>query len=87
MSNSNEATAKDRNARAMAAATAVTDRFEGTSASEFRDETRVVVPAERIYEVLEYLRDAERFELLVDITCPVFARTSAIACCPRTGSS
>ena len=37
--------------------------------SEFRGDTRVVVPAEKIYEVLELLKEKHGFDLLVDITC------------------
>ena len=37
--------------------------------SEFRCETRVIVAAEKIYEVLEWLKEKQGFDLLVDITC------------------
>ncbi len=37
--------------------------------SEFRGDTRVVVPAEKIYEVLKLLKEQHGFDLLVDITC------------------
>ena len=37
--------------------------------SEFRGATRVVVPAERIYEVLKLLKEEHGFDLLVDVTC------------------
>ena len=36
---------------------------------EFRGETRVVVPAEKFYEVLKLLKEQHGFDLLVDITC------------------
>jgi len=36
---------------------------------EFRGDTRVVVPAEKIYDVLELLKEKYGFDLLVDITC------------------
>jgi len=48
---------------------AVQAEFPEVSASEFRGETRVVVPAPRLYELLGYLRDRHHFDLLVDITC------------------
>jgi NADH-quinone oxidoreductase subunit C len=38
-------------------------------ASEFRGQTRVVVPRESIYDALKLLRDQCGFDLLVDITC------------------
>src|SRR5208283_2457163 len=37
--------------------------------SEFRGATRVVVPAEKLYDVMTLLRDKHGFDLLVDITC------------------
>jgi len=37
--------------------------------SEFRGQTRVVVPPKALFEALETLRDARGFDLLVDITC------------------
>jgi NADH-quinone oxidoreductase subunit C len=37
--------------------------------SEFRGQTRVVVPAGLLYEVLKALKDKWSFDLLVDITC------------------
>jgi NADH-quinone oxidoreductase subunit C len=43
--------------------------FGDLPTSEFRGATRVVVPAERIYEVLEFLKGKHGFDLLVDITC------------------
>ncbi len=43
--------------------------FGDLPTSEFRGATRVVVPAERIYEVLEFLKEKHGFDLLVDITC------------------
>ncbi len=36
---------------------------------EFRGATRVVVPAEKLYEVLKMLKEQHGFDLLVDITC------------------
>ncbi len=43
--------------------------FGDLPVSEFRGDTRVVVPAERIYEVLKVLKEEHGFDLLVDITC------------------
>ncbi|MGD0654762.1 MAG: NADH-quinone oxidoreductase subunit C [Thermoguttaceae bacterium] len=37
--------------------------------SEFRGQTRVVVPADPLYEVLKALKEKWGFDLLVDITC------------------
>jgi NADH-quinone oxidoreductase subunit C len=37
--------------------------------SEFRGETRVVVPAKSLYEALRLLKEQWEFDLLVDITC------------------
>lgn len=37
--------------------------------SEFRGQTRVVVPRESLHEALRLLRDRRGFDLLVDITC------------------
>ena len=37
--------------------------------SEFRNQTRVVVPAESLYEMLKALKEKWRFDYLVDITC------------------
>jgi NADH-quinone oxidoreductase subunit C len=38
-------------------------------ASEYRGQTRVVVPRESIFEALRMLRDQCGFDLLIDITC------------------
>jgi NADH-quinone oxidoreductase subunit C len=43
--------------------------FPGLTASEFRGETRVVPPAESLYEVLRTLKEQFGFDMLVDITC------------------
>jgi NADH-quinone oxidoreductase subunit C len=43
--------------------------FGDINVSEFRGETRVVVPAEKIYEVLKLLKEQHGFDMLVDITC------------------
>jgi NADH-quinone oxidoreductase subunit C len=49
--------------------TAVTDAFGSLRWSEFRGETRAVVPRDELFAVLSHLRDARGFDLLVDITC------------------
>lgn len=46
----------------------MTDQF-GCSASEFRNQTRVVVCRDSLFEVARTLRDDYDFDLLVDITC------------------
>ena len=43
--------------------------FPGLAASEFRGQTRVVVPAESLREVLKTLKEECGFDLLADITC------------------
>jgi NADH-quinone oxidoreductase subunit C len=47
---------------------AVTDRFGPLESSAFRGQTSLVVPTERSFEVLSFLRD-RGFDLLVDVTC------------------
>jgi len=37
--------------------------------SEFRSQTRVVVPREALVDVCQSLRDERRFDLLIDVTC------------------
>lgn len=39
------------------------------STSEFRGDTRVVVPQSQLLAAMQYLRDAQKFDLLVDVTC------------------
>lgn len=48
---------------------ALRDAFGPLPTSEFRGETRVVVPAESIHQVLEFLKEQLGFDYLVDITC------------------
>jgi NADH-quinone oxidoreductase subunit C len=43
--------------------------FPGLVASEFRGQTRVVVPVESLLEVLRGLKEKFGFDLLVDVTC------------------
>ncbi len=48
---------------------ALQNMFGDRAISEFRGETRVVVPADSIYDVLKQLKEEHRFDMLVDITC------------------
>jgi NADH-quinone oxidoreductase subunit C len=52
---------------------AVTDALKPllpqVAVSQFRSQTRVVVPREALYAALERLRDDQGFDLLVDLTC------------------
>ena len=48
---------------------AMKERLGDLPVSEFRGETRVVVPREKLFEMLNWLRDVRGFDLLVDITC------------------
>lgn len=43
--------------------------FPNLTASEFRGQTRIVVPVDSIFDVLEKLKTRFDFDLLVDITC------------------
>jgi NADH-quinone oxidoreductase subunit C len=43
--------------------------FPGVTSSEYRGQTRVMVPADKIYIAMEFLRDRRAMDLLVDITC------------------
>lgn len=48
---------------------ALNDRLGNLAQSDFRGETRVVVPRESLFDALKLLRDERGFDLLVDITC------------------
>lgn len=48
---------------------ALQQQFPGLPHSEFRGQTRVVVPRDAIFDALQFLRDRRGFDLLVDITC------------------
>ena len=48
---------------------ALKDAFADLDFSEFRGQTRVVVPAASIYQVLATLKENLGFDLLVDVTC------------------
>jgi len=45
------------------------NRIAGVTTSEYRGQTRVVVPRDALYETLAYLKDQQGFDLLVDISC------------------
>jgi NADH-quinone oxidoreductase subunit C len=45
------------------------DRVAGVTTSEYRGQTRVVVPAETLFDALQYLKEQQGFDLLVDLTC------------------
>jgi NADH-quinone oxidoreductase subunit C len=49
--------------------TALAEQFGDLKVSEFRGQTRVVVPRDRLFEVAEALRGRYGFNMLVDITC------------------
>src|SRR5258705_8396490 len=44
-------------------------RFGQLSSSEFRGDTRVVVPRDKSLEVMRLLKEERGFDLLVDVTC------------------
>jgi NADH-quinone oxidoreductase subunit C len=52
-----------------ATVSAATSEFPSLAWSEFRDQTRAVVPRDELAVVLKFLRDSRGFDLLVDITC------------------
>ena len=43
--------------------------YPALSLSEFRGQTRVIVPVELLYKVLKALKEKWSFDLLVDVTC------------------
>lgn len=45
------------------------EKFPDVEASEFRGDTRLVVPSAQAHDFLAHLRDACGFNLLVDISC------------------
>jgi NADH-quinone oxidoreductase subunit C len=49
-------------------------RFDDLEASEFRGQSRVVVPRGAFLEVMRHLRDEQRFDFLVDVTCVDYLR-------------
>ena len=53
---------------------ALKSRFTAATTSQFRGQTRAVVPVEQVYEALEFLNSERGFDLLVDITCVDYLR-------------
>ncbi len=53
----------------LASLDALKAAFPTVAISEFRNQTRAVVPQAEIYDSLEFLRDDRGFDFLVDITC------------------
>ncbi|MDE0737039.1 MAG: NADH-quinone oxidoreductase subunit C, partial [Pirellulaceae bacterium] len=49
--------------------TAVTSRFSEMQESQFRGQSRLVVPADQLLEAARYLKQEQSFDMLVDITC------------------
>jgi NADH-quinone oxidoreductase subunit C len=49
--------------------TALTSRIPAVTTSEFRGQVRAVVPADAVFEALEFLHETCGFDLLIDITC------------------
>ena len=44
-------------------------RFEPIEIDEFREQTRAVIPADQLHELLSWLKEDRNFDLLVDVTC------------------
>jgi NADH-quinone oxidoreductase subunit C len=44
-------------------------KFASVTASEFRGDTRVVVPKDSLLAVMQHLKGEGKFDLLVDVTC------------------
>jgi NADH-quinone oxidoreductase subunit C len=49
--------------------TALTAKFTGLTSSEFRGDTRLVVPKDSLLAVMQHLKSDRKFDLLVDVTC------------------
>ena len=49
--------------------TNVQSHFNEIETSQFRDQTRLLVPASQLLDVARYLQEQHAFDLLVDITC------------------
>ncbi len=49
--------------------TALTAAFPAVSTSEYRGDTRAVVPKESLDAVFQFLKDKQGFDLMVDVTC------------------
>ncbi len=44
-------------------------QFGELAVSEFRGDTRIVIPQDKIYDACEFLKTKHGFDLLVDVTC------------------
>lgn len=44
-------------------------KFTGLTASEFRGDSRVVVPKDSLLALMQHLKSEGKFDLLVDVTC------------------
>ncbi len=44
-------------------------KFGNLDSSEFRGQTRVVIPAEKLQAAMELLKNELKFDLLIDVTC------------------
>jgi NADH-quinone oxidoreductase subunit C len=69
------------------------DRFSGVSTTQYRGQTRIVVPREAIFDLLRHLKEQEGFDLLVDVTCVDYLhyrdatdRFAVVYCLARTES-
>ena len=49
--------------------TTVTSRFSGVQGSQFRGQSRLMVPADQLLETARYLKQEQSFDMLIDITC------------------
>ena len=50
------------------------DRFENLVVSSFRGQQRIIVPRERFWEIMTYLKDRQGFDFLSDVTCVDYLR-------------
>lgn len=48
---------------------ALKERFGDVTESEFRGQTRIVIPQEKSFDAITFLKDEHGFDLLVDVTC------------------
>jgi NADH-quinone oxidoreductase subunit C len=53
---------------------ALAGRFDDLAVSDFRGQTRVVVPRAAVYDVLRCLKEEHGFDLLIDVTCVDYLR-------------
>lgn len=53
---------------------AIVAQFPGLAVSEFRAQTRLVAPADRLRELAEFLKEKHGFDMLVDVTCVDYLR-------------